>query len=183
MKTYEELTFVDDFIFCKVLTTNPHLCHELLELIIGRKVGPFTRLDKQQPIELTADGKGVRFDVYSEDDTGTVFDCEMQTTENRNLPKRSRYYQGMIDLNLIERGADYSELEEAVQRVKDHKEWRTEYMTLFMRDQEMMRKGAMSTLFSLVEDGDLTIDKAARRVNMKPEEFKEAMEKSKAVSV
>ena len=75
------------------------------------------------------------------------------------------------------------ELEEAVQRVKDHKEWRTEYMTLFMRDQEMMRKGAMSTLFSLVEDGDLTIDKAARRVNMKPEEFKEAMEKSKAVSV
>ena len=34
-----------------------------------------------------------------------------------------------------------------------------------------------------MEDGDLTIDKAARRVNMKPEEFKEAMEKSKAVSV
>lgn len=64
----------------------------------------------QQPIELTADGKGARFDVYSEDDTGTVFDCEMQTTENRNLPKRSRYYQGMIDLNLIERGADYGEL-------------------------------------------------------------------------
>ena len=259
MKTYEELTFVDDFIFCKVLTTNPHLCHELLELIIGRKVGQFTRLDKQQPIELTADGKGVRFDVYSEDDTGTVFDCEMQTTENRNLPKRSRYYQGMIDLNLIERGADYSELkksyvificsfdafgaglhkytfenvckelphmnlgdetskiflcaggdaddvspdmkdfldwlsgkqgksrlvcelEEAVQRVKDHKEWRTEYMTLFMRDQEMMRKGAMSTLFSLVEDGILSIDVAAARVNMEPEEFKEAMEKSKSVS-
>ena len=142
----------------------------------------------------------------------------MQTTENRNLPKRSRYYQGMIDLNLIERGADYSELkksyvificpfdafeaglhkytfesickelpqinlgdeatkiflcasgdaddvssdmkdfldwlsgkqgrsrlvgklENAVQKVKDHKEWRTEYMTLLMRDQEMMRKG------------------------------------------
>lgn len=88
----------------------------------------------------------------------------------------------MIDLNLIERGADYSELEEAVQRVKDHKEWRTEYMTLFMRDQEMMRKGAMSTLFSLVEDGDLSIDVAAARVNMEPEEFKEAMEKSKSVS-
>ena len=33
------------------------------------------------------------------------------------------------------------ELEDAVQKVKDHKEWRTEYMTLLMRDQEMMRKG------------------------------------------
>ena len=270
MKKYEELTFADDFMFCKVLTTNPNLCRELLELIIGRKVGQFTRFDQQQPIELTADGKGVRFDVYSEDDTGTVFDCEMQTTENRNLPKRSRYYQGMIDLNLIERGADYSELkksyvificpfdafeaglhkytfesickelpqinlgdeatkiflcasgdaddvssdmkdfldwlsgkqgrsrlvgklENAVQKVKDHKEWRTEYMTLLMRDQEMMRKGreegmqqgmrqgTMTTLFSLVEDGILTLDDAASRVNMTPEEFKEAMEKPVSV--
>lgn len=57
MKNYEQLNFTDDFMFCKVLTTNPELCHELLELIIGRKVGQFTRLDKQQPIELTADGK------------------------------------------------------------------------------------------------------------------------------
>lgn len=60
-------------------------------------------------------------------------------------------------------------------------------MTLFMRDQEMMRKGmqqgTMSTLFSLVEDGILAIDVAAARVNMEPEEFKEAMEKSKSVSV
>ena len=55
-------------------------------------------------------------------------------------------------------------------------------MTLFMRDQEMMRKGTMSTLFSLVEDGILLIDVAAARVNMEPEEFKEAMEKSKSVS-
>lgn len=107
---FEELTFTDDFMFCKVLTTNPELCRELLELIIGKKVGQLVRLDKQESIEVTPDGKGVRFDVYSEDDTGTVYDCEMQTTDSSNLPKRARYYQGMIDLNLIERGADYNEL-------------------------------------------------------------------------
>ncbi len=28
----------------------------------------------------------------------------------KNLPKRSRYYQGMIDLNLLESGASYEEL-------------------------------------------------------------------------
>ena len=84
-------------------------------------------------------------------------------------------------------------LENAVQKVKDHKEWRTEYMTLLMRDQEMMRKGreegmqqgmrqgTMTTLFSLVEDGILTLDDAASRVNMTPEEFKEAMEKPVSV--
>ncbi len=85
------------------------------------------------------------------------------------------------------------ELENAVQKVKDHKEWRTEYMTLLMRDQEMMRKGreegmqqgmrqgTITTLFSLVEDGILTLDDAASRVNMTPEEFKEAMEKPVSV--
>jgi len=28
----------------------------------------------------------------------------MQTTDKRNLPKKNRYYQGMIDLNTIEKG-------------------------------------------------------------------------------
>ena len=219
IKKYEELDFTDDFMFCKVLTNNPELCRELLELIIEKKVGQFIDFEKQKPIEITADGKGVRFDVYSEDDQNVVYDCEMQTSKTSNLPKRSRYYQGMIDLNLIERGADYKELKksyiificpfdafkkglhrytfrnyckefpklelddetskiflcaggdaddvseemkefldwmvsgrigntelvrdlsEAVQKARDHEEWRLEYMTLLMRDNEMIEKG------------------------------------------
>lgn len=34
----------------------------------------------------------------------------MQTTKQKELPKRTRYYQGMIDLNSIQKGMDYSEL-------------------------------------------------------------------------
>lgn len=240
MKNYEQLTFTDDFMFCKVLTTNPELCHELLELIIGRKVGQFTRLDKQQPIELTADGKGVRFDVYSEDDTGTVYDCEMQATKNGNLAKRSRYYQGMIDLNLIERSADYRQLKKsyvificpfdafgeglhkytfenlckerpqiglgdeakiflcaggdaddvseemkdfldwltgkegtsilvrnldnAVKGVKNKEEWRLEYMTLLMRDQEMIQKGREEGRIDALKDTAIRMSKKGRSV-------------------
>ena len=52
--------------FCKILTSNPELCRELLELIIGKKVGTFLRQEKQKPIEITADGKGIRFNVYME---------------------------------------------------------------------------------------------------------------------
>ena len=65
---------------------------------------------KQNPIEITADGNGIRLDAYVEDDVKTIYDIEMQATMKKNLPKCSRYYQGMIDLNLIERGADYKEL-------------------------------------------------------------------------
>jgi predicted transposase/invertase (TIGR01784 family) len=38
----------------------------------------------------------------------------MQTTREKNLPKRMRYYQGMIDLNLIEKGKDYDQLPKTV---------------------------------------------------------------------
>ena len=109
-KRYEELEFTDDFMFCKILQNNPELCKEMTELIIGRKIGRILNSESQKPIEITADGKGVRFDVYLEDDTKTVYDIEMETTTKKNLPKRARYYQAMIDLNIIERGADYTEL-------------------------------------------------------------------------
>lgn len=31
-KKYEELTFTDDFMFCKVMQNNPDLCKHLIEL-------------------------------------------------------------------------------------------------------------------------------------------------------
>lgn len=110
VKEYDELLFTDDFLFCKILEENEDLCKELLELILGKKIRKISYLTKQKVIDITYDGKGVRLDVYLEDDENTVFDIEMQTTTVKNLPKRARYYQGMIDLNLIEKGARYEEL-------------------------------------------------------------------------
>lgn len=49
----------------------------------------------------------MRFDVYLEDNTNSVYDIEMQTTLQKDLGKRTRYYQGMIDLNLIEKDIHY----------------------------------------------------------------------------
>lgn len=112
-KPYEELTLADDFMFCKIMQTNPDLCKELVELIIDRRIREIVSQDTQKPIEITADAKGVRFDVYLEDDEHHVYDIEMQTTVKKELPKRMRYYQGMIDLNMIERGAKYTELKKS----------------------------------------------------------------------
>ena len=109
-KNYEELTFTDDFMFCKIMESHPDLCRELLELILERKVGKLVEVNRQKPIEITADGKGVRFDVYAEDDQKVIYEVEMQNAMKDSLSKRVRYSQGMIDLNLIERGKHYSEL-------------------------------------------------------------------------
>ena len=112
-KKYEELTFTDDFMFCKILELHPELCLDLLELVLDRRVGGIVSVNRQKPVEITADGRGVRFDVYAEDDADTIYDIEMQNRSIDSIPKRSRYSQSMIDLNLMERGAHYSELNQS----------------------------------------------------------------------
>ena len=109
-KKYEELTFNDDFMFCRILEEKPALCRELLELVLDHKVGELVSVNPQKPIEITANGKGVRFDVYAEGSDSEIYDIEMQNASVDSIAKRSRYSQGMIDLNLIKRGAHYSEL-------------------------------------------------------------------------
>ncbi len=38
MKKYQDLQFIDDFMFCKVMTTNPEICKRILTMILGKKV-------------------------------------------------------------------------------------------------------------------------------------------------
>ena len=103
-KKYEELTFHDDFMFCKVLETHPDLCRKLLELALGRKLGDLVSVNRQKPVEILPDRRGVRFDIYVEDGNNTVYDVEMQNANRDSIAKRTRYSQAMIDLNLLERG-------------------------------------------------------------------------------
>ncbi len=109
IKSYHELTFTDDFMFCNILQTNPDICKDLVELLLDRKVTSIKMPESQKNIKITPESKGVRFDVYFEDDD-TIYDIEMQTTNHYNIPWRSRYYQGVADVNQIRAGASYSEL-------------------------------------------------------------------------
>ena len=106
---YEKLTIANDFIFSKVMR-NPKLCKAFLEYILEERIAYIEYPDYQKTIDLTVDAKSVRLDVYVEDAVHTVYNVEMQTTREKYLPKRSRYYQGMIDLNLIEKGEHYKKL-------------------------------------------------------------------------
>jgi len=89
---------------------NEKLCKKLLEVILDIEIYRIEYPEEQKAIDISADAKSVRLDVYVKDDKNTIYNVEMQVTDPKNLPKRSRYYQGMIDLNLIEKGADYNEL-------------------------------------------------------------------------
>ena len=113
-KEYDELCFTDDFLFCKILTEDLELCKNLLELILGIGIRKVKCAVGQKTIRNAYKSKGVRFDVYVEDDEDSAFDIEMQVKDRADLPKRSRYYQGMMDLNLIRRGAPYKALKKGI---------------------------------------------------------------------
>lgn len=257
-KRYRNLQFRDDFLFCKILESNPDIAKELIEMILNVRI-KHVIVQKQTSIEIVSEARGVRLDVYAEDENDTIYDIEMQTTKKNNLPKRSRYYQGMIDLNLIDRGDDFNKLrktyiificmrdpfaegryiysfentcrenkslllgdeitkvflnangtkekisddlmdffellrnghgksvlskkiEHQVRNAKNHIEWRREYMTLFLRDidkkEEGRAEGVMETVFSLVQEGDLSPEKGAKKMNISVDELFEEMEKA-----
>ena len=106
---YSRLTLANDFIFAKVMM-NEKLCKKLLEVILGIKIEKIEYVETQKTIFHIIKARSVRLDVYVKDSKKTVYNIEMQTTNTRNLPKRSRYYQGMIDLNLLKKGKDYKQL-------------------------------------------------------------------------
>lgn len=102
---YEKLTLSNDFIFAKVMQ-NESLCKKLLEIILNIKIDKLVYHAEQKVFDDSPDGKAVRLDVYVEDDKKTVFDIEMQTSDTKELPKRSRYYQGRIDVSILDKGTE-----------------------------------------------------------------------------
>ncbi len=215
---WEDLGISNDFLFGKVMQ-DPELCKELLQKILpDLKIDHIEYPELQKSINVDADARSVRLDVYVRDDEGVVYDIEMQIINTKELPKRSRYYQSMIDLQFIDKGQHYKKLnrsyiificqfdlyekgrhiytfenickedksismgdetvkiflntegtmddvseelrafldyvagkkskdsfveklEEAVKEAKKNREWRHEYMTLLMRDQENQEIG------------------------------------------
>lgn len=59
--------------------------------------------------------KDVRLDLQVEDDTGKIYDVEMQTSKNGYLPQRVRYYQSKIDSKLtLEKNESYDKLRDSI---------------------------------------------------------------------
>ena len=111
IKTFDELTIRDNFLFQHVMR-NEQLCTHLIEKIVGIKVHSLHYQAFEKTVNLRLDGKSIRLDVYVEDEEGRVYDIEMQCTNSprNDLAKRSRFYQSLIDGELLDKGKPYEEL-------------------------------------------------------------------------
>ena len=110
MKPVDELTFTDDYMFGYVMR-NEEICKGLLERLLQIKIERLEYPELQKSITPHYENKGVRLDVYVQDST-RVFDVEVQNILDDELPTRTRYYQSMMDIDLLLKGKKYSELKE-----------------------------------------------------------------------
>ena len=74
------------------------------------RIRQVTYIEPQRTVKSGFETKGVRLDLYVEDENGVIYNVEVQTTRHRSLPKRMRYYQSAIDMNVLSPGADYARL-------------------------------------------------------------------------
>ena len=63
----------------------------------------------EETIETDFGSKGIRLDVYAKNNN-QAFNLEMQAADTKELPERSRYYQGCIDVDCLQSGQKYIEL-------------------------------------------------------------------------
>ena len=103
------------FLFGKVMTANPDLLLELLQYSLPEyHIQRIIDAQREADVKLSIDSHGVRLDVLLSDDKGRRIDVEMQMRNEKNIPKRMRYYEGSIDQTILEKGQNYNKLGDLV---------------------------------------------------------------------
>lgn len=91
---------------------NPGICKLFLEELLQCKIERIVFAAKEVDLSDTVLGHGIRLDVFLADENNTHYDVEMQNTSD-SIEKRSRYYQAVIDRELLKRSMDYDKLPES----------------------------------------------------------------------
>ncbi len=110
-KKWKNATIANNFIFYKVMYNNPDVCKELLEILLQIKIDHIT-MHTEESIEVDYGKKGVRLDVYAVG-SDKAYNLEMQATDDGELPERSRYYQGILDVQELNQGDEYKNLKDS----------------------------------------------------------------------
>ena len=113
---FENLTIQSDFIFKKVMSRK-RICIHLLEELLQIKIADISYFEAEKSLEPDYASRGIRLDIIVADNKNTHYNLEMQVnniknpdTKNYVLPKRTRYYQAILDTDMLQKGQDYDEL-------------------------------------------------------------------------
>lgn len=130
----EELNLIDNFLFHTIMTQGTdgeQFCRILLSTILGRPIRKVRIVAQQSVLGVDTDLHGIRLDAYVEDISDEemmpgcegadaeiipdIYDIEPNNKyEKGSLPKRMRFYHGLIDTKHLNTGVDYDKLPKVV---------------------------------------------------------------------
>lgn len=155
-KSYDELDFTDDFLFCRILMANEDLCVELVEMITGRKVRGILLDDGAHKIFLCADG--------------TMDDCS----------DKMRDFLDYIAGKETD-GELSSRIQKEVSKSREHKEWRLDYMTLLEKYREKFDEGQKVGRKAGIEEGRLEGEEERKALQAEVDSLRVELERLKAL--
>ncbi|RHV36745.1 Rpn family recombination-promoting nuclease/putative transposase [Ruminococcus sp. OM05-10BH] len=100
IKTYDQLTVADNFLFRKIMQ-KPEICKQVLERILGRGL---TNISYQESL----------LGMLVKDDENTYYALEMLQEGTKEIPKRARKYCSTIVQELVACGETYYNLSDVV---------------------------------------------------------------------
>ena len=112
MVDFDHMTLKNNFMF-NIVMRRPRLCKIILERILGIKIAQISYPESEKGIEVDLSSRSIRLDIYCEDDN-TMYNIELQNSDYEDLPRRSRYYQSLMDVGEIDKGHPYSELRKCI---------------------------------------------------------------------
>ena len=113
---FEDLTIQSNFMFKHVMG-NKDLCQRFISNVVKCDVVDLEYIDTEKELEPYFDSKCVRLDVIVVDKNNNRYNLEMQVrnvigkeTKLPLLPKRARYYQSVMDMDMLQKGQTYDKL-------------------------------------------------------------------------
>ncbi len=110
LKRLKALRLLDDDFLTKVFEDKK--CAELLlNVILGRDNITVITTTPQSGIK-NLQGRSVRLDILVQDESGRLFNVEVQRSDKGAVSKRARYNSALIDANITEPGEGFRNLQE-----------------------------------------------------------------------
>ena len=94
---------LDRFLFAQAME-NPVVSQSILQIILNEEIHLLDKNETEKEFRTSPIARSIRIDVYSMDDRNSIYDTEVQKTNTGNLPKRSRFYQALLDSSLLAPG-------------------------------------------------------------------------------
>ncbi len=125
IKPLEEMNLIDDFLFNEIMSDEKaglETCRIILSCVLKRKVDNIMFTARKMVPGVSEESHGIRMDVYVTEQSEqngesiNVYDVEPDNGENHKnrLPRRSRYYGDLIDVQLLSTGTEYEKFPELV---------------------------------------------------------------------